>query len=151
MDSQDWSNPLNDCDIWKICVLTPYALLLVFDENMDNFLAQIAFKQHFCTDQAAIFLESIFGSVSDSDWTCCIWSLMVNNFEVAAMNFNPLATYVRERQGKRVIRKAWTLNWLGKLLLWFRVCCRKTLTKIPESWLFQHENMWVQCLFESDM
>lgn len=151
MDAQDWSNPLNDCDIWRICVLTPYSLLLVFDENMDNFLAQIAFKQHFCTDQAAIFLESIFGSVSGSDWTCCIWSLMVNNSEVAAMNFNPLATYVKERQGKRVIRKAWKLNWLGKLLLWFRVCCRKTLTKIPESWRFQHENMWLQCLFESEM
>lgn len=25
---------------------------------------------------------------------------------VQAMNFNPLATYVKERQGKRVIRKA---------------------------------------------
>ena len=34
-------------------------------------------------------------------------SCVRKSFEVASMNFNPLATYVEERQGKRVIRKVW--------------------------------------------
>lgn len=40
-----------------------------------------------------------------SAFLTCTMNTSCAIFEVASMNFNPLATYVKERQGKRVIRK----------------------------------------------